>query len=716
MPEKPTCEQLERLAAELEQDRAPGEPASTAPGPAGGAAIATEGSWSADRAEAELRNLARFPEENPNPVLRVSVDGTVLYCNPSAAGHPAWRCEVGRLLPHEALRNLLARALAAGRFIEQDVELCGTHFAVGAAPLPAEGYVNLYGRDITSSRHAEEALRQSREDLDRAQEVGQIGWWRLDTRRNVLTWSDESYRIFGVPRGAPLTYEAFLGCVHPDDRDTVNARWEAGLRGEPYDIEHRIVADGRVRWVREKAYLEFDSAGQLLGGFGITQDITDRRRAEEALREANEQLENKVQQRTAELAQRAMQLRALARELTLSEQRERRRMAKLLHDHLQQLLVGAKFRLTVLGRHEDPVVQQATQEVEKLIDDAIIASRSLTAELYPPALHEGGLGPGLEWLARWMADKHGLIVELSMDADIPPPGEEVKVLLFESVRELLFNAVKHARAGSAAVNVRGVEGRELRITVSDTGSGFDPTALRQAGLSGGGFGLFSVRERLDLIGGRMEIDSAPGRGSRVMLTAPLSAGSAAAPAAAAVSPPPVMGEQAVHARSLSGELATEPLGSELAVESPRPGAPIRVLLADDHVVMREGLARLLAQEPDIEIVGQAANGAEAVMQAARLLPDVILMDMSMPKLNGVEATRAIRNEFRDIRIIGLSMFQEPDRARALIDAGAVDYLSKSGPPQALIAAIRACMAGPDRPPGQDLTPAGPRTRRPRNKT
>jgi len=138
--------------------------------------------------------------------------------------------------------------------------------------------------ETTERKTAEAALRQSREDLDRAQVVGHIGWWRLDTRKNVLTWSEENYCIFGVPKGTPLTYETFLAVVHPDDRQYVDARWQAALRGEPYDIEHRIVADGQVKWVREKAYLEFDSDGQLLGGFGITQDITARKLAEEALR------------------------------------------------------------------------------------------------------------------------------------------------------------------------------------------------------------------------------------------------------------------------------------------------------------------------------------------------------------------------------------------------------------------------------------------------
>ena len=143
-----------------------------------------------------------------------------------------------------------------------------------------------------------ESLRESREDMARAQSVAQIGSWRLDVNRNVLTWSDENHRIFGLPRGTTLSYETFLGCVHPDDRDYVDRKWKAGLAGEPYDIEHRIIAAGTVKWVREKAYLEFGRDGGLIGGFGISQDITERKKSEEELRSLNEGLERRVSQRT----------------------------------------------------------------------------------------------------------------------------------------------------------------------------------------------------------------------------------------------------------------------------------------------------------------------------------------------------------------------------------------------------------------------------------
>jgi ligand-binding sensor domain-containing protein/signal transduction histidine kinase len=251
----------------------------------------------------------------------------------------------------------------------------------------------------------------------------------------------------------------------------------------------------------------------------LNEEIMHARKAEEALCEARDLLEEKVRERTAELTERANQLRILAGELTLTEQRERRRLAGVLHDHLQQLLVGASLRVGFLTRAEDPLVKQKAREIQELLNESIEASRSLTAELSPPVLYEGGLGAGLQWLALWMTEKHALTVHLVLQEKETAAAEDVSVLLFESVRELLFNVVKHARVQSANVSVRTVQPGMLEITVSDAGVGFDPASLentRQAG----GFGLFSIRERLRSIGGRLEITSSPGRGVRVKLLGP----------------------------------------------------------------------------------------------------------------------------------------------------------------------------------------------------
>jgi PAS domain S-box-containing protein len=144
--------------------------------------------------------------------------------------------------------------------------------------------------EIAERKKIEKALKESQQDLNHAQVVAQTGSWRMDIRNNVLLWSDETYRIFDIPKGSPMTYETFLASVHPEDRDYVDSHWNAALQGEKYDIEHRIVVGNEVKWVREKAELEFDKKGMLQGGFGTVQDITEIKKTEDALRYSHDYL------------------------------------------------------------------------------------------------------------------------------------------------------------------------------------------------------------------------------------------------------------------------------------------------------------------------------------------------------------------------------------------------------------------------------------------
>ncbi len=131
-------------------------------------------------------------------------------------------------------------------------------------------------------------LRSREDDLNHAQSVAQIGSWTLELTRNEMRWSAETYRLFGIPPGTLINYSRFLDCVHPEDRSRIHEAWQAALRGASYDLKHRIVVEGVVRWVHERAQLEFNAEGAPLRGIGTVQDITERVQVEQALQHSEE--------------------------------------------------------------------------------------------------------------------------------------------------------------------------------------------------------------------------------------------------------------------------------------------------------------------------------------------------------------------------------------------------------------------------------------------
>jgi len=229
---------------------------------------------------------------------------------------------------------------------------------------------------------------------------------------------------------------------------------------------------------------------------------------------ARRQAQNEVEHKSG-------QLRALATELVKAEQRERQRLAKVLHDNIQQLLVSAKLRVGLLAGKSGRELQQGTDQVCQTLDEAINAARTLTSELSPQALQEQGLGAGLKWLQHEVKSRHGLNVDMQIENTLEIADRSLQVFLFEAVRELLFNVVKHAGVDQARVEVAHIDERsKVRVTVTDSGVGFTPERVDHQVDFAGGFGLFSIRERLNHLGGRMDVESAPGQGCRFVLIAP----------------------------------------------------------------------------------------------------------------------------------------------------------------------------------------------------
>lgn len=228
-------------------------------------------------------------------------------------------------------------------------------------------------------------------------------------------------------------------------------------------------------------------------------------------------------------------LRALASQLSLVEERERRRLAADLHDGLGQILAVLKIKLSLLRQAPPEKVADLLDDPLDLLQQGIEYTRTLALELCPPALYELGLGAAIEWLAERLHNDHGLQVTFEKDAVEGRLGNDLRTVLFQATRELLMNVIKHAGTRHAVVRWDDVDGL-VRITVTDNGAGFDGNHVYSAAARGDTFGLFSIRERLSMMGGRVQIDSAPGRGTRVTLTAPRRDPASAAPAPLSASP------------------------------------------------------------------------------------------------------------------------------------------------------------------------------------
>lgn len=236
------------------------------------------------------------------------------------------------------------------------------------------------------------------------------------------------------------------------------------------------------------------------------------------LREANETLEERVRERTR-------RLRELSRDLTLAEQRERRQLAQLLHDELQQLLFALQLNLSTLqtggARLTEEFRQAQLDDSLGAIAEALAVTRRLTVDLSPPIQAGESLMDVLDWLTAHVRERFGLEVELRAVGTPRPVRDDLRILLFQTVRELLFNVVKHAEADAAVVEVSNVDGH-LAVEVADRGRGFDTEKLEGARLSTvGGLGLRGARERIGLFGGRIEIESEPGGGTRARIVVPV---------------------------------------------------------------------------------------------------------------------------------------------------------------------------------------------------
>jgi PAS domain S-box-containing protein len=350
----------------------------------------------------------------------------------------------------------------------------------------------------------QEMLRKGAERYKNLFDNSPIGIYRTSPDGRILMANPSLFRMLG--------YSSF--------KTLASLETEKGLYEPTYlrkRFLNRLRRDGRVQgfeavwkrldrsiiFVRENARVTRALDGTVLYFEGTVEDISERKKAEEDVHSYQQQL------------------RSLAAELSLTEERERRRIATILHDHIGQILAMSKIRLGSLIESSPSSSDVGNiREIREYIDQAIDYTRSLTIELSPPILYAFGLEAALEWLSEQIMEQFGIICEFENDSHSKPVSEEVQVFTFTAVRELLANVAKHAKASRAKISVRRMN-RSLVIHVADDGIGFNPSKLKSHLYENKGFGLFSIRERIRHLGGQMEVKSIKGRGTRVILEGPL---------------------------------------------------------------------------------------------------------------------------------------------------------------------------------------------------
>lgn len=615
------------------------------------------------------------------PVLTIEVPFITFFI---AVGLTAWY----NGLRSAVFASVLSALLAAYLFIPPlwSFHLDPRHLtaiAVFSAEAIALAYL-IHGlqRRIGEAQHGRQELAASETRFREVVERSPFGIYLVDSQLRMRLMNDASrhgmFRDIHPTLGRNL--DELMRTLWPEPvAAEILTQFRHTLKtGEPYYSHDFIRLRGNVPQTEayERELHRVSMANHEYGVICYYFDSTKLREAEEALRKAqaqlqqwNVELEAAVQVKTRELLDSQERLRQLTTELNLAEQRERKRFATELHDHLQQLLVVGKLLIgqgkrVAIGQ---PDCEQAFEKVDDILSDALNYSRTLVAELSPSVLHEFGLPAALRWLGEQMK-RFELTVTVKVDTQEKVPLlENIAILLFQSVRELLINAAKHAKTNEASVWLMQEDGL-LRLTVQDQGVGFDSTMVHQAGSHK--FGLLSIRERMAALGGCCELHSAHGKGTTVVLSLPYTSVS------------PLVEKEVPFSSSGPGTMQGRSIPA---------GAVCRIMLVDDHVMIRQGLRSLLDAYPDLQVVGEAANGLEAIDLIEQLQPSLVLMDINMPTMNGIEATAQITRRWPQIRVIGLSVNASDENADAMREAGAIRLLTKEAAVEELHGAIQQAL-------------------------
>jgi PAS domain S-box-containing protein len=359
-------------------------------------------------------------------------------------------------------------------------------------------------QEIIERKRAEEALQESEERYRILFETSPDAIALIDLNLNIVTLNQAALMLFGYESPEEVIGKNALEFVAMNDRSRAAGDASELLKtGRGRTAEYSVqIKDGLFVPAELRASLIRDTQGKVKCFIAVIRDVSERKASEEKIRVYQEQL------------------RSLASELTLLGERERRRIAVDLHDNIGQTLAFTRIKLESLqAMAPSTELAISIEQILKLVEQTAQSTRTLIFDLSPPVLYELGFEPAVEWLTEQVQEQHGIPFGFEDDGQPKPMSKQIRILLFTAVRELVTNIVKHAKAQRASLSMRR-DGANIRILIEDDGCGFHCSQDNHSSKVNG-FGLFSVRERLKHLGGKIEIESNPGQGTRLTLVAPL---------------------------------------------------------------------------------------------------------------------------------------------------------------------------------------------------
>jgi len=510
-------------------------------------------------------------------------------------------------------------------------------------PIVGKGIMYAIANDVTQSKKAEQELIKHRNFLKASQEIGSIGTWHFHLKENTLSWTEETYKIFGIDLDTPINYELLLEHVHPDEKEYVNRQWEKAIEKKQYDIEHRIIVNKKVKWVREKAEFVSDKDGNVMQAVGVVQDITHTKAIEEDLKNKADDLEQINREKDQFIS-------VLAHDI-------KNPFGALLG--FSELLVknAESYEREKIKEHAS-LINNIANKTFNLLENTLLWSRTQTNKYHKEYIRlnvRDLLNGELEMLSP-MAQEKEIQIENKLEKGLSLFTDAS--ILKTVFRNLLSNAIKYTKDGGSIVVQAEKETNRIVFSVVDTGVGmsqqeqdrlFKLTHIRtKEGTKkekGTGFGLRICKDLLKKVDGSIHVQSEPGKGSTFFFTIPIN------------DEPKNKGEYSDANKDKKGK--------------------VEILIAEDDNFIFELMKELIASElkRNCKIL-RAENGEQAVEICKMHEIDLVFMDIKMPVMDGLEATEQIKKIKPDLPVTIQSANLEKKNIEKARDLGCKFFLEK----------------------------------------